>query len=87
MTISGAEMARLAGRYRNRSGEISVRLDNGSLSIASPGDEPDASFAASANEIFTLREDASFLFDADAGPARSGRILIGASELAFHQVD
>jgi len=85
--ISAAEKARLAGRYRYRAGEFTVALQDGALFLSSPGDEPDAAFAASASEIFTLAEDASFVFDASEGPAQSGRILIGASELPFQRID
>jgi CubicO group peptidase (beta-lactamase class C family) len=85
--ISAAEQARLVGRYRYRAGEFTVAQQDGALFLSSPGDEPDAAFAASASEVFTLAEDASFVFDSGDGPAQGGRILIGPSELPFQRIE
>jgi CubicO group peptidase (beta-lactamase class C family) len=87
IALDAPAMARLAGRYRYRAGEFTVHYENGALAISSPGDEPDAAYAASADEIFTLSEDASFVFDASPGPAQAGRIVIGRTELPFQRIE
>jgi CubicO group peptidase (beta-lactamase class C family) len=87
VSLDAPQMARLAGRYRYRAGEFTVHLENGALSISSPGDEADATFAASADEVFVLTEDVSFVFDASTGPAQAGHIQIGLTQLPFQRVE
>ncbi len=88
VTLNAAQMARLEGRYRyGDTGEFSVRMVGGRLALSSPGEEPEPAHAASADELFVVSEDASFLFDRGEGPARSGHIQMGASQLPFRRAD
>jgi CubicO group peptidase (beta-lactamase class C family) len=87
VTLDAPVMARLAGRYRYRAGEFSVHVEGGVISISSPGDEPEAAFAASANELFVLSQDVSFVFAPSDSAVQAGHIQLGLTELPFQRIE
>lgn len=86
--LTQAQRSRLEGRYRYRdTGEFTVRLVDGRLTLASPGEDPEAAYAASPDELFGLTQDAAFHFDPGDGPARGGHIQLGQTRLPFQRID
>lgn len=88
VALNEGQMSRLEGRYRYRNtGEFSVRVVDGRLTLSSPGEEPELAYAASANELFGLSQDATFVFESANGPARRGYIQLGTARLAFEKIE
>jgi hypothetical protein len=86
--LTPAQISRLEGRYRYRdTGEFTVRLVEGRLTLSSPGEDPEPAYAASPDELFGLTQDAAFHFDPGAGPALSGHIQLGPNPLPFRRID
>jgi len=86
--LTPAQRSRLEGRYRYRdTGEFTVRLVDGRLTLASPGEDPEPAYAASPDELFGLTQDAAFHFDPGDGPARGGHIQLGQTRLPFQRID
>ena len=88
VTLTGAQMSRLEGRYRYREiGEFTVRMIDGRLTLSSPGEDPEPAYAASAHELFGLGQDVSFVFESEGAPAQGGHIEMGANRLPFHRIE
>lgn len=88
VALTPAQMSRLEGRYRYRdTGEFTVRLDAGRLTLVSPGEDPELAYAASPDELFGLTQDAAFHFDPGVGPAQGGHIQLGQNRLPFQRID
>lgn len=87
--LDAAAMARLEGRYQYRgTAEFTISVTNSRLYITSPGDKPEEAMPASANELFVLSDDVSFVFDEGTGPATSGYIAFSPyNHLAFHRLN
>lgn len=88
VSLTPAQMSRLEGRYRYRdTGEFTVRMIDGRLTLSSPGEDPEPAYAASPDELFGLTQDAAFHFQPGDGPARGGHIQLGQSRLPFQRID
>lgn len=81
--IPPALLERLPGTYAYRQSDsfTIVRTPEG-LSIASPGEAPEALYLDPAGEWFTLSQDVAFVFDSDAP---TGRIQAGDTAIPFRK--
>jgi CubicO group peptidase (beta-lactamase class C family) len=88
VTLNIAQTSRLEGHYRySETGEFIVKMIDGRLSLSSPGEKPETAYAASANELFGLSQDAAFIFERSDGPAQKGHIQLGSSQLPFWRIE
>lgn len=85
--LKASTMAHFAGTYAFRDQQFTVHAANGQLTLGSPGETPERTYAASPRELFVLSQDVSFVFDGDLSqPCRSGHLQIGGQQVPFHRV-